>query len=459
MLEYKLPELGEDIESAEVINVYVSNGDKVAKDDPLFELETDKAALDLPSPAAGRIVEIMVKSGDTINVGQVVVKIDDNGDDSGEDAEPESNKANRKQNEISEEQTNEKQKASDTREKKPEGAKVTKETEKDTKSKDKSKEEDEIKTAEEKEQLVPASPSIRKLARELGIDIDGLEGTGPGGRITDEDLKKHARELIDSGRSGSPVAARKETKGEDDIKLPDFSKWGEVERIPMSNVRRITSENLTKAWDIPHVTQHDKADITELDQLRKQNKEKTAKAGGNLTITPIIIKVVASALKVFPKFNATIDVKSNEIIYKKYINVGFAVDTDRGLLVPNVRNTDKKNIIGISVELSDMSERAKNKKLKPEEMQGGTFSVSNLGGIGGTYFSPIIYFPEVAVLGVSKSVLEPVYENGEFRPKLMMPLSLSYDHRLIDGAEGIRFLRWIVDALEEPFKIIFEGEF
>ena len=226
----------------------------------------------------------------------------------------------------------------------------------------------------------------------------------------------------------------------------------------MGTVRRLTAENLTMAWTIPHVTNHDRADITELDQLRKMNKQKTKDAGGNLTITPILIKIVSSALKVFPEFNASIDMESNEIIYKKFVNIGFAVDTERGLFVPNIQNADKKNIIDIAVELSDISERTRNKKITPDELKGSTFTVSNLGGIGGTYFSPIIYYPDVAILGVSKSSFEPVYIDGKFEPRLMMPLSLSYDHRVIDGAAAARFLTWLVKALEEPFQILFEGK-
>ena len=291
-------------------------------------------------------------------------------------------------------------------------------------------------------------------------------GTGPSGRIQSEDVKKYAKDLITNGKPVKRVKVEaSSTETDTDTfcpqlpPLPDFTRWGEVERVPMNTVRRITAEKLTKAWTIPHVTQYDKADITELNELRRKNKPKAEKAGGNLTITPILIKVIASALGVFPEFNASIDIDTEEIVYKKFINIGFAVDTERGLLVPNVRNADEKNIIEIAAELSDLSDRARNKKIKPDELQGSTFTVSNLGGIGGTYFSPIIYFPDVAILGVSRAVNEPIYIDGNFEPRLMMPLSLSYDHRLIDGAAAAKFLRWIVEALEEPFKIIFEGEF
>ncbi len=225
----------------------------------------------------------------------------------------------------------------------------------------------------------------------------------------------------------------------------------------MSKVRRLTAERLTEAWKAPHVTQYDKADITELEKLRKEFTQEVAKAGGKLTMTSIILKVVASALKVFPQFNASVDMEKGEILYKKYYNIGVAVDTDRGLLVPVIKNANKKNITKLSVELSKLSEKARNKKISVDELQGGTFTISNLGGLGGTYFSPVLNSPQVAILGISRSAVEPVYIEGDFKPRLMLPLSLSYDHRLVDGADAVRFLRWVIEALEEPFKLPLEG--
>ena len=240
--------------------------------------------------------------------------------------------------------------------------------------------------------------------------------------------------------------------------LPDFSKWGEIERQPMSNIRRKTAEHLSYSWaTIPHVTQFDKADITELENLRKQFGKKVAEAGGKLTVTAILLKVIASAFKVFPQFNTSVDMEKSEIIFKKFVNIGVAVDTDRGLLVPVIKEVDKKNIIQLSIELQELSKKARDNKLSLDEMQSGCFTISNLGGIGGTYFTPIINSPEVAILGVSKSVYEPVYIDGKFEPRLIMPLSFSYDHRIIDGADGIRFLRWVVNALENPFLLSLEG--
>jgi pyruvate dehydrogenase E2 component (dihydrolipoamide acetyltransferase) len=236
--------------------------------------------------------------------------------------------------------------------------------------------------------------------------------------------------------------------------LPDFTRWGAIERQPMRAVRRKTAEHLSVAWaTIPHVTQADLADITALDELRKRYSKQVEAAGGNLTVTAIAVKVVAAALKAFPQFNSSIDLAANEIIYKKFINIGVAVDTDRGLLVPVIRDADTKSITQLSIELSQLSEKARNRKIALDEMQGGCFSISNLGGIGGSFFTPIVNAPEVAILGISRARMEPVYDTdtSAFVPRLMLPLSLSYDHRVIDGADGIRFLRWVVEAFEQPF--------
>jgi pyruvate dehydrogenase E2 component (dihydrolipoamide acetyltransferase) len=286
---------------------------------------------------------------------------------------------------------------------------------------------------------------VRRLAREIGVDINVVEGSGPGGRITQEDVKEHARRILSSvGSAGaaSGVAARASRP------LPDFQKWGEVERQPWSNIRRATAEHLSYAWTtIPHVTQFDKADVGELEELRKQFKEKVAKAGGNLTITAMLVRVLATAVRKFPQFNASIDLERGEIVYKKYVNVGVAVDTDRGLLVPVIRGADTKNITEIAVELQRLAERARDKKLSLDEMSGGGITISNLGGIGGTYFTPIVNWPEVAILGVSRGTTEPVWRDGRWEPRQMLPLSLSYDHRVIDGAQAARFTTFLAGIL------------
>jgi pyruvate dehydrogenase E2 component (dihydrolipoamide acetyltransferase) len=301
--------------------------------------------------------------------------------------------------------------------------------------------------------VAPAAPSVRRMARELGVDISQVGGSGAGGRISIEDVKAHAKRLVSAVATAGSGAAPS-------VPLPDFSRWGEIDRQPMRAVRRKTAEHLSAAWaTIPHVTQHELADITGLEELRQRHSKQVEAAGGKLTVTAIAVKIVATALKVFPQFNSSIDLAANEIVFKKFVNIGVAVDTDRGLLVPVIRDADTKNIAQISVDLAQLSDKARTRKIALDEMQGGCFSISNLGGIGGTFFTPIVNAPEVAILGISRAKMEPVYssESGEFAPRLMLPLSLSYDHRVIDGADGIRFLRWVVDAFEQPFLLALQG--
>jgi len=472
--EFRLPELGENIESGDVVKILVSVGDTVTKDQPVMEIETEKANIEVPSPVNGAVKEIHVKEGEKVKIGQLLLTID-------EGAEVEEKKEGVKKQEkveVRREEEKEERKKGKKVEKKAVKAEVHKQER--IKAREEEKVEARLEAKEEKEkykaipkeegevvefsrpakvateskpspELAPAAPSVRRLARELGVDINQVPGSGPGGRVSEEDVKDYARRLLTETEGVRPT-------GQLEIApLPDFTRWGEVERKPMTNVRRKTAEHLSIAWTAPHVTQHGKADITDLEKLRRQIGKKAEAAGGKLTVTAIILRVVASALKVFPQFNTSVDMANNEIIYKKYYHIGVAVDTDRGLLVPVIRDVDKKNILELSVELSQVSEKARNKKLTLEEMQGGTFTITNLGGIGGTYFTPILNFPEVAILGISRASNEPIFTNGRFEPRLMLPLSLSYDHRVIDGADAIRFLSWIVEALEQPFQLILGG--
>ena len=295
---------------------------------------------------------------------------------------------------------------------------------------------------------IPAAPSTRRFAREIGVDIGSVPGSGPGGRVSIGDVKAYAKRINERGGAHVPGAAE----------LPDFSTWGEVERKPMRGVRRKTAEHLSQAWSsIPHVTHFDKADVTDLERLRNEYAPRVEKAGGKLTPTAIILKVVAGALKRFPQFNTSVDMAQGEIVYKKYVNIGVAVDTEHGLLVPVIRHVDTKNLIELSIELTQLAQKTRDRQLTLEEMQGGCFTISNLGGIGGTGFTPIVNAPEVAILGVARSRVEPVYIDGQFAPRTLMPLSLSYDHRVIDGADAARFLRWVAEALENPFLLSLEG--
>lgn len=429
-VEFKLPELGENIEGGDVVGVLVSVGDTIDEGQPVLELETDKATIEVPAGVSGEVKEIHVEEGGQAQVGQPVLTVETAASAPAKtEPEPAPEATPRTEPEPAREEE-QRPGRSPTPEEWPVSREVAPEV-----------------TPEQERTQVPAAPNLRRLAREIGVDIAQVKGTGPGGRITMDDVKGEARQhLTGSARSGPVSGARVPAEP-----LPDFSKWGQVRREPMSNVRRKTAEHLSHAWTtVPHVTQFDQADIQELEQLRKRFGQKAVDAGGKLTITAILIKVVGAALKAFPQFNASVDMASEEIIYKDYYNVGLAVDTERGLLVPVIRDVDRKNIIELAVELAEVSEKARNRKLGLEDMQGGNFSITNLGGIGGTNFTPVVNWPEVAILGVARGRREPVYRDGEFEPRLMLPLALSYDHRLIDGADAARFLRWLVEALEDP---------
>jgi pyruvate dehydrogenase E2 component (dihydrolipoyllysine-residue acetyltransferase) len=443
--DVKLPEISENVESGVVVAVLVKLGDFVQKEQSLVELETEKATFELPSPLSGKVVEIGVKEDDEVKVDQVILKIDPDA----QAAEPPKGTQQQKP------ETTETQQASPAHEK---TAGVEAAEELPSRQQTPSRMQTKVAPApplkqdqptEEKKQTASAAPTVRQLARELGVDINQVAGSGPSGRISAADVKSYARSII--GRGGQPAAVPMRKP------LPDFSKWGQVERQPMTVTRRKIAETLSLSWsNIPHVIQHDQADITSLEQFRQEYAERVQQAGGKLTVTSILLKVVASALKTFPTFNASLDAERNEVILKKYYHVNVAVDTDHGLVVPVIRDVDTKSILELSVETASLAEKARDNKLTPEEMTGGTFTISNLGGIGGTAFTPIIYWPQVAILGVARARQQAVYVNGELLPRLVLPLSLSYDHRIIDGAEGVRFLRWIAQSLERPFLLAIE---
>lgn len=455
MADFTLPELGENVTAGDVLRVLVKPGDTVTKDQTVLELETDKATIEVPSSVAGRVTAVSVKAGDKVQVGQVILTVEDG---AGNPAAVGANTPSKIPDGGFEQHVEGPKRAAATVT--PGDSAGTDRAGKQEAAAGASKVVDisrgarpSAETAAAEMPPAPAAPSVRRMARELGVDIDGVSGSGTDGRISIEDVKLHARRLVEGAarRGGDARSGR-------GVALPDFSRWGEIERQPMRPVRRKTAEHLSAAWrTIPHVTQHDLADVTALERLRKQYAKEAEEAGGSLTVTSIAVKVVAAALKVFPQFNASIDLAAEEIIFKKYVNIGIAVDTDRGLLVPVVRDANTKNIIQIAVEIAELSAKARDRKISLEEMQGGCFSISNLGGIGGTYFTPIVNAPELAILGISRARIEPVYRGNEFVPRLMLPLSLSYDHRAIDGADGIRFLRWIVQALEQPFLLALQG--
>ena len=461
MTEFKVPELGENVATGDVTKVLVNVGDTIKQEQPVLELETDKATIEVPSSVAGVVKEIRVKRGDKVKVGAVILTVDSNG--GGTAASPAAAPQAAKPSEQKPaEQKPAEQKAPEQKAPEPAPAPAAPQaapSQTKVVSMPVRAPEPTVSTPPPPRtdgRAAPASPAVRRLAREIGVDINVVQGTGPAGRISQEDVKEHARRILSSvgaaGASGGAVLARPGRQ------LPDFQKWGAVERQPWTNIRRATAEHLSYAWTtIPHVTQCDKADVTALEELRQRHKERVAKAGGQLTVTAMLVKILATAVTKFPQFNASIDVDRGEIVYKKYVNVGIAVDTDRGLLVPVIRSADQKNINQIAIEMKQLAERARERKLSLDEMSGGGISISNLGGIGGTYFTPIVNWPEVAILGVSRGTTEPVWKDGSFEPREMLPLSLSYDHRVIDGADAMRFLRWVVDAIEQPFLLSLIG--
>lgn len=485
MADFKLPELGENITAGDVLRVLVKPGDTVANDQSVIELETDKATIEVPSNVSGRITDVKVKTGDKVKVGQTIFTVEESQAPADQKSPP---GPEQPQPEGAPEQGGLSQKA--TPETRPAegaparpvapvvaGAEASSHLQESVPSHPEGRAvaavprlpEDEIASETPRQrrgevvdisraprataQAAPAdegpmpaaAPSVRRVARELGVDIRQVGGTGPSGRITVEDVQKFVRDAMAGGTA--PASAPGPSQP-----LPDFAKWGEVERKPISNVRRKTAEHLGHAWNvIPHVTQHDQADITAIEALRKQYGPQIERAGGKLTVTAIALKILARAVQKFPQFASSIDPSRGQIIYKKYVHIGVAVETDRGLLVPVLRDVDRKGIAELSVELAKLSEKARAAKLSLDEMSGGVITITNLGGIGGVGFTPIVNWPEVAILGISRGSQHPVWNGSGFDPRLMLPLSLSYDHRMIDGADAARFLRWVAEAFEQPF--------
>jgi pyruvate dehydrogenase E2 component (dihydrolipoamide acetyltransferase) len=418
----KLPELGENIEGGDVLRVMVKPGDAIKKDQPVLELETDKATIEVPSSTAGVVKEIKVKQGEKVKVGQTIFTVDENGTGA-EPARPETPK--RKADVV--EMKPSKQAAAPASSPAP--------------------------AAAADPASIPAAPSARRVARELGVNIADVQGSGPGGRISMDDVTAFARRLLSGVASGGARGTAAATPA-----LPDFSKWGAIERKPMSGVRRATAHHLSQAWNtIPHVFQHDRADITNVESLRKRlSKKAEAEGKPAITITAFLIKTLAAAMRKFPQLNSSVDMQKDEIIYKQYTSIGVAVDTDRGLLVPVIRDVDQKDMFQIAADIAQAAEKARNRKLSLDDMQGASITISNLGSLGGGAFTPIVNWPEVAILGVARARMEPVFVEGEFVPRFLMPLTLSYDHRVIDGADGARILRWIVEAIEQPALIWLE---
>lgn len=418
---FKLPDLGEGIHEGEVLSVRVAAGDKVKEGDIILEVETDKAAVEIPSPYTGVVEEILVKPGDTVKVGQVMLTFS-----GAEEAAPAKKEKSEK--------------------KAPEPSKAV-----------------EVKSEPaRKEGPVPASPATRRLARELGVDLQVVTATGPGGLVTAEDVRAFAekKEKVVEAPPAVALAERPQEEARPIAsavpRLPDFSKWGPIERVPLRSIRKATAKQMALAWSqIPHVSNHDVADMTKLDAFQKKHKAEIAAKGGKLTHTVFALKAIGTALKAFPRFNGSIDTEAGEIVLKHYYHIGVAVATEDGLIVPVIRDVDRKSVAELSVEMKTLAEKTRARKVTLEELQGGTFSITNVGPMGGGQFVPIINYPQVAILGMGAAGMKPVVvgtekEGFRIEPRLMMPLVLCIDHRVLDGADAIPFMRMIVDLLEDP---------
>jgi pyruvate dehydrogenase E2 component (dihydrolipoamide acetyltransferase) len=437
--EFKVPELGEGVKNAEVAQIYISSGDMITVDQNVMELETDKAVADLPCTIAGKVVEVLVAEGDTIQIGQAVLVIDESGEaapvkveESVADVVPEP--------EPPKPEPPKPPKRKKAKEK-PAAKKVPKAS-KPAASKTKSA-----------LSVPPAGPATRRLARELGVDLDQVQGSASGGRITQEDVARaHAAKVQPVSSGAAPAAVSIE-----EPPLPDFSKYGPVERVKLNKIAKTSAATLSHAWrTIPHVTQHETTDVTELESSRKRHNVSRSEDAPKITMSAFALKAVAVALKEFPHFNASFDSAANELVLKQYCNIGMAVDTDQGLLVPVIRDVDKKSIAEIAADLIELAEKARTRKLTLDDMSGGTFTISNLGGIGGTGFTPIVLHPQVAILGLSRLRTELKMIDGAPRERLQLPLSLSYDHRVINGADGARFIVRLAETLSDPIQLLFE---
>lgn len=472
--EFKLPDLGEGVHEGEVMSIPVSVGDTVSEGDTILEVETDKAAVEIPSPYDATIKDIKVEVGDVVNVGDVMMTFDVEGE-AGEEKQP-----------------SDKESAEAGKPKKPEGEEESPEPEQDKaeaqkaeKSKAEKPEADKTGRSEssgESEKRkggpVPASPATRRLAREMGVDLHDVTPTGRGGVVTSDDVRDFAE-----GKKAEPEAEAKPEKAAEEKEkkraapeehgreearpltaeapeLPDFTKWGEVERKPVRSVRRAIAKQMAVSWSrIPHVTTQDEVDITDLEAFRQKHKAEIKEQGGKLTPTVFVVKALVTALKQHPRFNASLDERAGEIVLKRYYNIGIAVDTDDGLIVPVLRDVDRKSLTEIAVEMNELIRKTRDRKTSLEELQGASFTVTNIGGLRGDHFMPIINHPQVAIFGMGRAKLKPVVREKvsgkpEIVPRLMMPIVLANDHRVLDGADAARFIDVVATALEDPERLM-----
>jgi len=428
--EVKVPDIG-DFADVEIIEVEVSEGDEVNEEDPLITLESDKASMDVPAPFPGKIKELKVSRGDRVSEGDLILLME-----VGEAKSPVSPPSPEGPQESDVEPIEARREAR-AAEKEKEAAKPAPRPPKaDGEAADFTR--------------VHASPSVRRLARELEIDLTRIEGTGEKGRITKDDVKKALAGEAPAAPAAAPAAA-----GIPEIPAVDFAKFGEVEAVPLSRIKKISGPHLHRAWlNVPQVTHHDEADITELDAYRKELDATAREQGYRVTLLSFLIKAAVSALKKFPEVNASLAPDKENLVLKKYVHMGIAVDTEGGLVVPVLRDADKKGVDAISRELGEVSKRAREGKLQSAELQGASFTISSLGGIGGVGFSPLVNAPEVAILGVTRAKMSPVWDGSAFTPRLMLPVDLSYDHRVVDGALAARFTRHLCHVLEDVRRLV-----
>jgi pyruvate dehydrogenase E2 component (dihydrolipoamide acetyltransferase) len=441
-IDVTVPDIG-DFSDVEIIEILVGEGDEIEEEGSLLTLESDKATMEIPSPVTGRVVSVKVAVGERVSEGDLILTMEQadaaattaddttelaEGDRPLEESEPAITQAPLPA-------------AAPAAEPAPASHPLPGETEQRPVPIEAAAP-DRITSG-----IAHASPSVRRFARELGVDISTVEGSGPKGRVTKEDVQNHVKRALVSGQAAAQASGG--------LQLPeapqvDFSKFGEVETVELGRIKKISGAHLHRAWlNIPHVTQFDEADITELEAFRKESKQRAENAGIKLTFMPFLMKACANALRAMPEFNSSLTSDGESLVMKKYVHIGVAVDTDNGLMVPVVRDVDRKSIFQIAAELMEISGNARAGKLSPTDMQGGCFSISSLGGIGGTQFTPIVNAPEVAILGVSRSQMKPVWNGEEFEPRLIMPFSLSYDHRVIDGAQGVRFTSYLAGLLSD----------
>ncbi len=420
-----VPDIG-DFDGVEVIEILVSAGDSIAVEDPIVSLESDKAAMEIPSPFAGTVKEIKVSMGDKVSEGGLLITIEASETSAAEEPTP----------------------TTEAVEEKKEAAPTPVATPPAQKPANKPSPTASISINEAGFSKAHASPSVRKFARELGADLSLMNGSGAKSRILKEDVKAWVKQALAQGSQGGGL-------GVEPMPEIDYSQFGEIEIQALSRINKLTGKFLHRNWvTVPHVTQFDEADITELEKFRKQLNKENEKEGLRITVLAFLMKALVSALKEYPRFNSALDHTGENLVLKQYINIGVAMDTPDGLVVPVIRDCDRKTLFELAAELVETSKRARDKKLSPADMSGGCITISSLGGIGGTAFTPIVNAPEVAILGVSRSSIKPVYDGEEFAPRLMLPLSLSYDHRVIDGADGARFTSYLSKVLSDTRRLL-----